>query len=184
MSDNRLALVAGGRTGTVGETGAMRIAAVALAAVLAVGVVAPGASAAEPAVSPDWRARMLAYVNALRADAGVPPVRMCVNLRTSAERYARVMARAGTVAHEGLDGATSGERIAAAGYRGYVTAETLAGGQDTVVRVMRAWRASPTHYAAITDPRLRHVGFGHADSDDTRYDEYWVQHFGAGGSCD
>ena len=155
----------------------------ALTAVLAVGVVAPGATAAEPAVSSDWRTRMLAYVNALRADAGVPPVRMCANLRTSAERYARSMASTGTVAHVGPDGSTSGERMAAAGYRADVSGETLAAGQDTVVQVMRAWRASPTHYAVLTDPRLRHVGFGHADSDGTRYDEYWVQHFGAGGSC-
>lgn len=161
----------------------MKFAAVALTAVLAVGVAAPSATAAEPAVSPDWRARMLAYVNALRADAGVPPVRMCANLRSSAQRYARTMAGAGAVAHEGLDGRTSGERMAAAGYRADVSGETLAAGQDTVVQVMRAWRGSPTHYAAMTDPRLRHVGFGHADSDDTRYDEYWVQHYGAGGSC-
>ena len=167
----------------MGETDGMRVAAIALAAVLVVGAAAPSAAAAEPAVSPDWRARMLAYVNALRADAGVPPVRMCANLRTSAERYAGVMARAGTVAHEGLDGATSGERMAAAGYRAAVSGETLAAGQDTVVQVMRAWRGSPTHYAAMTEPRLRHVGFGHAESDDTRYHEYWVQHFGAGGSC-
>lgn len=161
----------------------MRLIAIALAAAMAAGVAAPVASAAEPAISPDWRSRMLAYVNALRADAGVPPVRMCPNLRKSAQRYAQTMARTGTVAHVGPDGSTSGQRMAAAGYRADMSGETLAAGQDTVVQVMRAWRASPTHYAAITDPRLRHVGFGHTTSDTTRYDEYWVQHFGAGGSC-
>lgn len=161
----------------------MRIAALALAALLASGVAAPPVSAGEPGVTSDWRVRMLSYVNALRADAGAPPVRLCENLRTSAQRYARTMARSGTVDHIGPDGSTSGERMAAAGYRADIAGETLAGGQDTVVQVMRAWRASPTHYAAMTDPRLRHVGFGHASSDSTRYDEYWVQHFGAGGSC-
>ena len=161
----------------------MRLTATALTVLLTVGLAAPTASAAEPAITPDWRARMLSYVNALRTDAGVPPVRMCSNLRTSAQRYARSMALTGAVAHQGPDGSTSSERIAAAGYRADVSGETLAGGQDTVVQVMRAWRGSPTHYAAITDPRLRHVGFGHATSDNTRYGEYWVQHFGAGGSC-
>lgn len=161
----------------------MRLAAAALATLLTWGMAAPAADAAAPGIGPDWRARMLAYVNTLRADAGVPPVRMCAALRTSAQRYALTMARTGTVAHVGPDGSTSDERIAAAGYRADVSAETLAGGQDTVVQVMRAWRASPTHYAAMTDPRLRHVGFGHAESDSTRFDEYWVQHFGAGGSC-
>jgi uncharacterized protein YkwD len=126
---------------------------------------------------------MLTYVNAVRADAGVPPVRICANLRTSAGRYALSMARTGSVDHVGPDGSSSGERMAAAGYRGRVLGETLAGGQDTVVQVMRAWRASPTHFAVMTDPRLRHVGFGHADSVGTRHDEYWVQHFGAGGDC-
>lgn len=162
----------------------MRIGALALAVLLAAGAASTPAAAAEPAVTPDWRVRMLAYVNALRADEGAPPVRLCANLRTSAQRYARTMARTGTVDHVGPDGSTSGERMAAAGYRAAVAGETLAGGQDTVVQVMRAWRGSPSHYAAMTDPRLRHVGFGHAESDDTRYGEYWVQHFGAGGSCD
>lgn len=175
--------MAGVRNGGVGETAAMRFAATALAALLALGAAAPGAAASEPSVTPDWRARMLAYVNLLRADAGVPPVRMCATLQTSAQRYARTMAATGLVAHVGPDGSTTGERIAAAGYRASVAAETLAGGQDTVVQVMRAWRSSPTHYAAMVEPRLRHVGFGHAESDGTGYGEYWVQHFGAGGRC-
>lgn len=161
----------------------MRIGAVVAAVALGAALVGPAAQAAGPTVTPDWRVRMLDYVNAARADAGVPPVRLCANLGSSAQRYARTMARTGTVDHVGPDGTTSGDRMAAAGYRARVAGETLAGGQDTVVHVMRAWRASPTHYEVMTDARLRHVGFGHATSDSTRYGEYWVQHFGAGGRC-
>ena len=118
------------------------VGALLAALVLTVAVAgSPSAAAGEPALAPDWRIRMLAYVNALRADAGVAPVRLCPALSRSAERYARTMAGTGTVDHVGPNGSTAGERMAAAGYRASVTGETLAGGQDTVVQVMRAWRA-------------------------------------------
>ena len=154
---------------------------------IVVGVLLAGMSlmtlASAQAVTPDWRSRMLDKVNAVRAAAGVPPVHLCGNLQQSAQAYAQQMARTATFGHQGPDGRMPAERIAAAGYRGTITAENIGGGQATVVRVMRQWRASPSHYATMTDPRLHHVGFGYATSDRSAYPTYWVQNYGAGGTC-
>lgn len=134
------------------------------------------------AVTPDWRQRMLDKVNSYRAAAGVAPVHLCGTLQRSAQSYARQMARTGTFDHRGPDGRMPADRMAAAGYRGTLTGENIGGGQDTVVQVMRQWRASPSHYAAMTDPRFHHVGFGYSAAG-TGYPTYWVQNYGAGGRC-
>lgn len=154
---------------------------VAIAGMLAVSLAGPAATG--HAVTSDWRARMLDQVNATRTAAGVGPVRLCAELNRSAERYSRAMARAGQVTHTPADGTDAMQRMQATGYEAQVAGENLAGGQTTVIRVMRAWRASPSHYRVLVDPRLTHVGFGHARDDDSRYRTYWVQHFGAGDSC-
>ena len=52
-----------------------------------------------------------------------------------------------------------------------------------MTEAMGDWRRSPAHYAAMTDPRFRHVGFGYARGTSLRYPTFWVQHYGAGGSC-
>jgi uncharacterized protein YkwD len=149
------------------------------------GIVGTGMAAVSPAtaVTDDWPSRMLAKVNAIRAEVGVPPVRECAVLDRSAARYARSMASTGVVTHAPADGTDPRARMQRAGYSADLAGENLAGGQETVVRVMRAWRASPRHYALLTDPRLKHVGFGYARNPDSRYEDYWVQHFGAGGTC-
>ena len=140
-------------------------------------------SAAEPSVRADWRERMLLRLNAVRAAAGAPPVRMCPALTRSAQAYARQMARDNRFSHTGADGSTTGQRISGAGYRPVVVGENLAAGQPTVARAMEDWHRSATHYAAMTDARFRHVGFGYEPGTSLRYATFWVQHFGRGGSC-
>ncbi len=156
-----------------------------LAAALSVALASGLTVAATPAaaVNDGWRAHMIRKVNEVRAAAGVAPVRWCRALETSAQQYAVTLGRAGVVEHIGPDGASLSQRVAAAGYRPRAAAENLAGGQRTVVQVMRAWRASPSHYASLVDPRLTDIGFGYAESPSTRYGTYWVQHLGTGGSC-
>lgn len=140
-------------------------------------------SAAEPSVRADWRDRMLLRLNGLRAAVGAPPVRLCPALARSAQEYARQMSRDDRFSHTGADGSTVGQRIARSGYRPLLVAENLAAGQPTVARAVADWRQSPTHYAAMTNPRFRHVGFGYEPGRGSRYATFWVQHLGAGRSC-
>lgn len=166
---------------TAGGVVPVMAALLALVALVAVGVVATAGSA--DAVTRDWRLRMLDKVNAVRAAAGVPPVHLCRHLQQSAQAYAQQMASTATFGHQGPDGRLPADRMAATGYRGTMTGENIGAGQATVVQVMRQWRASPNHYATMTDPRLYHVGFGYATSDRSTYPTYWVQNYGAGGTC-
>jgi uncharacterized protein YkwD len=139
--------------------------------------------ASVPSLRSDWQERMLTRVNALRAEAGARPLRMCPALTRSADAYAREMSRDNTFSHTGTDGSTAQQRVAVAGYRPSSVGENLAAGQPTVAAAIRGWRESPSHYATMTDPRFRHVGFGFAPGRGVPYATFWVQHFGAGGSC-
>ena len=136
-----------------------------------------------PAVTSDWRTRMLSRLNAVRREAGVRPVEMCPALTRSAQHYAKVMATEGFFDHVGPDGSQPWDRMAAMGYRWRQAAENIAAGQPRVYEVMQAWRSSARHLASMTDPEFTHVGFGHAAASSGPYPNYWVQDFGAGGRC-
>lgn len=140
-------------------------------------------SAEQPVVRVDWRERMLARINDARAIAGSRPLRMCPALTRSAQWYASQMMRDNRVSHTGADGSSAEQRIIGSGYRGVLLGENLAAGQPTVAKAVDAWLRSSSHFATMTDPRLRHVGLGFESGRGARYPTYWVQHFGAGGRC-
>lgn len=144
-------------------------------------VTVSSAAPATPAAE-GWQEDMLASVNALRAAAGVAPLTLCAPLNRASADYARVMASQGWFDHTGPDGRQPWDRMAAAGYDYRAAGENIAAGQPDVRDVMAAWRDSPGHYANIVSPNFRHLGVGRAASSD-QYGIYWVQNFGAGGSC-
>jgi uncharacterized protein YkwD len=135
------------------------------------------------ALRADWQERMLVRVNAVRAQAGVPPVRMCARLNTSALMHVQDMAGSGVFSHEGRAGDQFWDRMASAGYRMRTSGENIAAGQRAPWEVMKAWRASAAHYAILTNPAFRHVGFAMAVATTGNYRNYWVQDFAAGGRC-
>lgn len=124
---------------------------------------------------------MLARINALRASVGIAPVAACAPITRAAQDYADAMARTGSFAHVGVDGTQPWDRMRAAGYRWLRASENIARGYADPASVMGGWIASPGHYANLVDGEVRHVGLGLAvDAAGTRW---WVQDFGAGGSC-
>lgn len=176
------------------------LAVMVLGAVLVVTLgVGDARAAVEPAVSPvaagsgrtqlslsvvpGWRRDMLSRVNAVRAAAGVAPLRPCPALRRSAQGYATLMATDDHYGHVGPDGSQPWDRIQRQGYVWRAAAENIAAGQLTIAQVMSAWVASPAHYADLVNPVFRHVGFGHAGDVDSTYGSYWVQNFGRGHGC-
>lgn len=135
------------------------------------------------AVDQGWRVDMLAQVNAVRAAAGVPPVKMCAALGRAAQGYASLMASQDYYAHVGPDGTEPWDRMRGQGYRWRSVGENIAAGQRDVGGVMADWIASPDHYANLVNPAFRHVGFGHAVGEGTQFGNYWVQDFGRGRGC-
>jgi len=144
------------------------------------------ASTAPPA-SAAWQADMLAAVNKLRTDRGLVPLALCANLNKSAQSYADVLVTTGNISHTGPDGSDLRQRIQAAGYLGWTNiGENLAAGQGSVAAVMKAWIESSSHLANLIKAEYRHVGFGRQMGtylNSTTQSWFWVQHFGANGSC-
>lgn len=144
---------------------------------------APSPAAASASPVSGWQAEMLSLVNAQRAARGASPLRYCAALERPAQAYAQTMLERSWFDHTGPDGSTSGDRVRAAGYAWSTTGENIATGQTSVADVMAAWVASPGHLANIVEPAFVHVGFGAARSAVDPTTTYWVQEFGAGGTC-
>ena len=124
---------------------------------------------------------MLARINTLRAGGGAGPVEACAPITAAAQAYADAMARTGVFAHVGTDGSEPWDRRRANGYRWMRATENIAKGYPDVASVIAGWRASPGHRENLLDPDVRHVGLGLAV--DGAGTHWWVQDFGAGGTC-
>jgi uncharacterized protein YkwD len=130
---------------------------------------------------------MLAAINAVRSERGLVALTLCGNLNRSSQSYADVLVTTGNISHTGPDGSQLPQRVAAAGYNGWSTiGENLAAGQGSVSSVMESWIKSTTHLANLVKPEYRHVGFGRQMGrykDNANDSWFWVQNFGASGSC-
>jgi hypothetical protein len=145
-----------------------------------------GESPERTVVSPNllpagWRTQQLALLNATRAKKGLRPMKECANLDRAAQKYAREMAKTQVYAHRGPSGSSPQSRMRKQGYQGRIFAENIHRGRFTVATAFEAWVRSTGHYRNLIYPGLTHVGFGASESKDG--DIYWVQNFGAGGSC-
>lgn len=128
------------------------------------------------AASPTDLARHVNAVNALRVPAGLPPVAVSTGLNRIAQEHACDMSRHKYFGHNSPDGRGLPHRIATV--RGPETcraAENIARGHTNIDAVMRGWMRSRGHRDNILNPKLTHVGLGHAQG------AHWVQVFG--GPC-
>lgn len=137
--------------------------------------------------SRNWQSEMLAKVNKIRIDNGVPSLRICKSLGLAAQRYSEYMAKENFLSHTGKDGSSLGDRLIKAGFRwknsnSYI-GENIAAGQQSVREVLSGWLNSPPHYRNIVNKNFTHVGFGKATSTSSKYGVYWVQNFGSGVKC-
>ncbi|HXU32468.1 MAG TPA: CAP domain-containing protein [Thermoanaerobaculia bacterium] len=126
------------------------------------------------------RAEMLAGVNRLRAEAGVPPLVENDRLDAAAQDHAEDMLSRGYYDHKSPEGKQVGDRLAAEGYSWRLAAENLAAGHVTVASVLDAWMQSSGHRANLLRPNVTDFGFGLAVGPfDSRYRVLWVQTFAA-----
>lgn len=130
---------------------------------------------------------MLAAVNKLRTDRGLVPLTLCGSLNRAAQGFVEVLVTTGGISHTGPDGSQLTQRVAAAGYNGWTNiGENLAAGQGSVASVMDSWIKSSGHLTNMINPNYRHVGFGRKMGllqGNTNESWFWVQNFGANGSC-
>ena len=149
-----------------------------VAAVVALGLMAPAAMAQE--------AEVLSLVNQARAAKGCPALVVNPKLQAAAAGHAKAMSKQNFFGHKGKNGSTPGRRATAQGYNWSKVAENIAMGWPTPERTVQDWMASSGHRQNILDCSLRETGIAVVyDPNDAplpgnsyamKY--YWVQTFG------
>ncbi len=137
------------------------------------------AVAALSAPSGDLPGDALKILNDTRKAQGLPALRPNSNLAAAAAAYARLMADNSWFVysrdpHDGPDGSSPDQRIAAAGYAGRFRGEALAGGQSSAQSAVDTWLNSPAHRAILLDPSAVDVGIGYYYKAGDTYGHYWV----------
>jgi len=125
--------------------------------------------------------QILARINALRTQNGLPPLDLNGQLAASAQQHSDDMAATGNISHTGSDGSSIDTRIRASGYghwRGFgIWGENIYGGQlATVDTAWNFWINSQVHRANLLNPRYREVGIGVSQSGNGAY---YTLNFGA-----
>lgn len=123
-------------------------AAVVSMILLSTGAAAPQASAAEPGLESQY----VSSLNAVRADAGLPPLAVDGELTAVARAWADRMASENRIWHN----PDLGNQISAPWWK---IGENVGTGVE-VSAVMQAFVNSPAHYRNIVDPDFEFVGVG------------------------
>ncbi len=119
----------------------------------------------------DLERQMLALINAERAQAGLPPVQLELNLNEAAEDHSQWMLNTNRFDHTGAGGSQPWDRMEDAGFNfagNWRATENIAwqsvrgepGLSDDVVDLHNSLMNSPGHRANILDPNVTLVGIG------------------------
>jgi uncharacterized protein YkwD len=106
-----------------------------------------------------------------------PPLQPSALLRRAAEAHSQDMVSHNYFAHEGYDGSTPAQRVAATGYRYQLVGENLASGPESAAEAVAGWLASPGHCENIMDARFSESGVAYAANNSGTPRVYWVQEF-------
>ncbi len=129
--------------------------------------------------------RVVDLTNQERAKHGLPALMLDAALCQSAAAHSQDLATHNIFGHNGSNGSTVGDRIAATGYSPlYAYGENVAAGQATPEEVVVAWMNSPDHRENILSPLYQHIGVGYAYNENSTYRHYWTQNFGSHGKVE
>jgi uncharacterized protein YkwD len=106
------------------------------------------------------RAAVLAEVNRLRAERGLPPLALDGRLEEAAQAHATDMLARRFYDHVSPDGRGLGWRVSEHGYTYRWVAENIAKGVFEPAEVVRRWMLSDGHRRNILDPHPVHAGIG------------------------
>jgi uncharacterized protein YkwD len=100
-------------------------------------------------------------------------------LAASATEQARDLALQDRLSHTDSRNRGLGTRLRSVGYAAAGAGENLAAGQTDIDDALQAWLASPSHCANLMQPEYRDVGLACVQRRGSRYERFWVAHFGA-----
>ena len=166
-----------------------RLRAVAAALALLAGAAAAGqadSSALEPCIDDAQMKKAVEQLNALRrqsapcATAGASMQRLSweSRLAASAHEQAVDLAMQDRLSHTDSRNRGFGVRLRSSGYAAAGAGENLAAGQTGIDDTLQAWLASPSHCANLMQPEYRDVGLACVQRRGSRYERFWVAHFG------
>ncbi|HEX2791982.1 MAG TPA: CAP domain-containing protein [Steroidobacteraceae bacterium] len=112
-----------------------------------------------------------------KAFPAAPPLQASALLRRAAEAHAQDMLGHNYFAHQGYDGSTPAQRVAATGYRYQLVGENIAAGPQSAAEAAEGWLASPAHCENIMDARFTESGIAYAANNSGTPQVYWVQEF-------
>lgn len=113
------------------------------------------------------RAQILKETNRVRAEAGLPPLKLSNVLNSVAQGCSQQQAAQGYMAHC--------DNFASKFPQGWITASENVAAGYSVGQVTTGWRNSPGHYRNMTDPKATHIGIGIAYGADGT--PYYTQNF-------
>jgi len=153
-----------------------------------VGLCAVGCGTDTPlsAQNPAFEEALLAAINQVRAENGLPPLKRHPGLLQSARFHALDMSEDGYFQYDTYDWINNlltlvcswNTRISRS-YGAYSRlTESIAAGYATPEEVLAAWLAHPGHRANILDAGVREIGLGYSYSATAYYQHYWVLDFG------
>jgi uncharacterized protein YkwD len=143
--------------------------------VAACALATPAMSCAPPSNVDALRDAVIAELNAVRADAGLPALRSNARLTRAAQGHACDNAARGSFSHTGSDGSDLTARLRAAGYVFRAAAENTGRGFGSAERAVAWWMNSRGHRANILMRGVREVGVGVAMGEGR---PHWVVNFG------
>lgn len=140
----------------------------------------------EPCIDEQQMQRAVEQLNALRrqpaqcAATGADVQRLTweTRLAASATEQARDLALQDRLSHVDSRNRGLGVRLRSVGYAAAGAGENLAAGQSDIDDALQAWLASPSHCANLMQPEYRDVGLACVQRRGSRYQRFWVAHFG------
>lgn len=142
--------------------------------------------ALEPCIDEQQMQRAVEQLNALRrqpaqcaaSGAEVQQLSWESRLAASAKEQARELAVQDRLSHVDSRNRGLGVRLRSVGYAAAGAGENLAAGQSDIGDALQAWLASPSHCANLMQPEYRDVGLACVQRRGSRYERFWVAHFG------
>ncbi len=112
------------------------------------------------------------WLNAYRAQTGLPPVRLDPQLTAAAQAQADAMAAADKVSHDLNGGFAS--RLAAAGVRAGEAGENICAGYFSTMEAMAAWRRSSEHDVNLRLRPATRFGIALAKNPRSHWGAFWA----------
>jgi uncharacterized protein YkwD len=111
-------------------------------------------------------------INSFRAANGLSALTIDAQLNALAEEQARAMAAASKLSHD--VGGDLPSRLRRGGYRFSSAGENIAAGQDTLLDVFGAWRASPGHRSVMLTRDVTRMGIAAVQAPGSAYKIFWA----------